>query len=261
MQIIKIRQGAFSKGCEKAADEVVKELKAIKCKENGNFITLKREHIGEVEITQDINECNFNIEQKALETFYKNDRAFFVGGDHSISYSILKSFFKKEENGFLIVFDAHLDCKENNSEIIDNNNWLRKTIQENNLIRRVLVISSRNYTKEEIDFLKERDILLIKMDVLGEEDLFEICDMVMQRARASSGFYVSIDIDSVDPGFAPGTNEREAGGLTSRQIIYFAKKLSFLKNFRGADICEINPKEDINEISIKLGARILAEMM
>ena len=97
------------------------------------------------------------------------------------------------------------------------------------------------------------------MDVLNE--LEEICDMIMERARQASGFYVSIDIDCVDPAFAPGTGYLEPGGLSSRELIYFIRRLSLLENFRGADIVEINPDKDINRITIKLGARLLAEMI
>jgi arginase family enzyme len=83
----------------------------------------------------------------------------------------------------------------------------------------------------------------------------------MERAKISGGFYVSIDIDSVDPAYAPGTNELEPGGLSSIDLIYFIKRLKLLGNFRGADIVEINPSKDINGSTVKLGARLLGEMI
>ena len=98
------------------------------------------------------------------------------------------------------------------------------------------------------------------MDVL-QEDLSGVCDLVMERARSSNGFYTSIDIDAVDPGFAPAVAYPEPGGMSSRDLIYFVKRLSLLDNFRGADIVEINPVKDVNGITIKLGAKLLAEML
>jgi len=83
----------------------------------------------------------------------------------------------------------------------------------------------------------------------------------MERARNSSGFYISIDIDSVDPAFAPGTGYIEPGGLSSRELIYFIKRLSLLNNFRGGDIVEINPDLDNRNMTVKLGAKILSEMI
>jgi len=78
------------------------------------------------------------------------------------------------------------------------------------------------------------------MDVL-DEDIEGVCDMIMERARASSGFYISIDMDCLDPAFAPGVVYSEPGGLSSRDLIHFLKRLKLLDNFRGADIVEINP--------------------
>ena len=67
---------------------------------------------------------------------------------------------------------------------------------------------------------ENKNVVIIKMDLL-REDLEGVCDMVMERARKSSGFYVSIDIDSVDPSFAPGTGYIEAGGISSGDLLYF----------------------------------------
>ena len=99
-----------------------------------------------------------------------------------------------------------------------------------------------------------------ELKVLREE-LEGVCDLVMERARKSGGFYISIDIDCVDPGFALGACDLEPGGMSSRDLIYFVKRMVLLENFRGADIVEINPDKDINEMTIKLGAKLLSEMI
>jgi arginase family enzyme len=138
--------------------------------------------------------------------------------------------------------------------------WLRKLVDNGFSGNRVVLISARDLWQEEIDFIKENDIIWIKMDVLTE-DIEGVCDMVMERARQSSGFYISIDIDCVDPCHAPGTGYLEPGGMSSRDLIYFIKRLVLLKNFRGADIVEINPDKDFNGMTVKLGAKLLAEMI
>ena len=125
---------------------------------------------------------------------------------------------------------------------------------------KIILISARNFKKNEIKFLEENHINLIKMEVL-REDLGGVCDVVMERARMASGFFVSLDINCVDPGFAPGTNNPESGGLSSGDLIYFLKRLRRLDNFKGADIVEINPYKDFNKMTVKLGAKLLAEMI
>ena len=79
-------------------------------------------------------------------------------------------------------------------------------------------------------------------------------------AKNFDNLYISIDIDVIDPAFAPGTGYIEPAGLTSREFLYFLHRLKNLKNIRGYDIVEINPKKDINNLTTKLGAKILVEL-
>ncbi len=263
MQIIRVRlvnSNENNLGCEKAPIEIIKALRDFGSSENGRIIDADRIHFEEIHVDlNNIEEANHLIFENSKEIFEKNSKSFFIGGDHSISYSILRAFNKIEENPFLIVFDSHADCISPRKKF-GNRDWLGKLIKEGFSPGKIVLISARNLLEEEINFLKENNITWIKMDLL-REDLTGICDLMMERANSSSGFYISIDISSVDPAFAPGTSCLEPGGLTSREIIYFAKRLSLLKNFRGADIVEVNPSLDFNNMTVRLGAKLLVEMI
>ena len=260
MQIVRTRwiSGEKTQGCEKAPVELLKELKEIKSKEDGQAIEFEKLNLEEIHVDlKNKEEADYLIYKNSIEIFEKNNKAFFIGGDHSIDYSIVRAFNKTQTNSLVIVFDAHSDCFES-GKIPNNRQWIRKLAEEN--FGNMLLISTRNLNQEEIYFLKEKRISIIKMNVITEE-IAGICDMVMERARLAGGFYISIDMDCLDPCFAPGGIDLEAGGLTSRDLIYFLKRLSLLGNFRGASITEINPDKDINRITLKLGARLLAEMI
>lgn len=247
-------------GCEKAPVEILNALKEIGCNEKGKLIEFAKLNLEEIHVDlNNLEEANHLIYENSKEIFEKNFKAFFLGGDHCISYSIVKAFSKVEENPLLIIFDAHADCLEP-GKVPTNEDWLSKLIREGFNPKNVILISARDLWEKEIEFLNENQINLIKMDVL-KEDLDGICDLVMERARNSSGFYVSIDIDCLDPAFAPATGYLEPGGLSSRDLIYFIKRLVLLENFRGADIVEINPDKDVNGMTVKMGAKLLAEMI
>lgn len=251
MQIIRCRY-CKEKACEKSPILVLEELKKIKNKENGQEIEFSRLNFEEIHVDlENKEEAEYLIEKNSEEAFYKNDKVFFIGGDHNITYSIGKSF-EKVHDGLIIVFDSHLDSKEGD--------WLRRLVDGGFFGRNILFIGARHFREKELEFLKQNQITLIKMDLL-QEDLSGICDLVMERAIASPGFYISIDIDVLDPGFAPGVANGEPGGLSSRELIYFIKRLSLLKNFKGADIVGINPEKDVNNMTIKLGAKLLSEMI
>ena len=82
----------------------------------------------------------------------------------------------------------------------------------------------------------------------------------MAAAKNFSHLYISIDIDAVDPAFAPGTGYPEPAGLTSRQLLHMLHRLKNLKNINIIDIVEVNPKKDINNMTSKLAAKILVEL-
>ena len=66
----------------------------------------------------------------------------------------------------------------------------------------------------------------------------------METARQWPALYISIDIDAVDPAFAPGTGYIEPAGLTSRELIYLVQRFKLLKNLKMVDLVEINPEKD-----------------
>lgn len=263
MEIIRVRliNSKDDSGCQEAPVEVLKGLREIGSSEGGKIIDVDTLNLEEIHVDlEDLEEANHLIFENSNESFEKNFKTLFIGGDHSLSYSIIKAFEKVEENPLLIIFDAHADCLDDESIFATNRNWLRKVVEQGFDPSKIILISGRSFSKEELEFLEGNKITLIKMDVLQEE-LSEVCDLVMERAKSSGGFYISLDMDSIDPGFAPGVNNPEPGGMGSRDLIYFIKRLAMLDNFRGADIVEVNPSKDINGMTVKLGAKLLGEMV
>lgn len=262
MQIIRVGGiNAFGrpKGCEKAPLAILRALDDIYTNEKGKIIDKKLFRLEEILVdNSNIEEANKLIYENAKEVFSEQDKVFFVGGDHSISYSLVRAFKDSFTKPFLIVFDAHADCMKFGKEPT-HEEWLRKLIEEGFLTENIILIGARNLWPEEKVFLQENKIKIITMKEIWE-NREEICDLLMEKAKEADAFYVSIDIDVVDPAHAPGTGYQEPGGLSSRELIYFLQRLSLLKNFKAADIVEINPDKDDGK-TVKLGAKLLAEMI
>lgn len=263
MQIIKVpyvNSIENPSGCEKAPEEILNHLKKIGTKESRDIIEFNKLNIDKINLENNNDEESiFYIKECAKEGFLKNNKCIFLGGDHSISYPILKSFYNIQKYPLLIIFDSCMNCIYPD-KYPKNNQWLRKLIDEGFSYDSILLISTRNISEEEMLFLKKNKITIINMDVL-QEDIEGVCDIVMERARESHGFYISLDISCVDPSNAPGCNFIEPGGLSSREIIYFIKRLALLGNFIGGDIVEVNPEKDFNSMTSKLAAKILSEMI
>lgn len=263
MQIIRVKginAMGKTKGCEKAPAEILESLEDIYSNEKGKIIDKKLLNLEEIHVdNNNIEEENELIYKNSKDIFSSQDKALFIGGDHSISYGLVKGFMENFESPFLIVFDAHADCMTPGKEPT-HEEWLRKLVEGGFPPESVIIVAARNIHPEEREFLDKNKIRVFAMKELHEEER-DICDIIMEKARQADAFYISIDIDSVDPAFAPGTGYLEPGGLSSRELIYFLQRLTLLKNFKGADIVEINPDKDKSGRTAKLGAKILSELI
>lgn len=249
-----------TKGCEKAPNKIIEELKEIFSNEKG----IKPEFlIQEIKVNNSNLEESYTKIQKESEKLFKNqekqkEKIVFIGGDHSLSYSLVKSFMKTSKSCGLIVFDAHTDCMKPMQEPT-HEEWLRAIIEKGFDSRNISLIALRNIEPEEKAFLDKTKANIFSMKEL-QEDLEDSCDRIMEIVRKCDKVYVSIDIDAIDPAFAPGTGYIEPGGLTSRQFLYILQRLMLLDNIKVIDLVEVNPEKDLNGLTLKLAAKIIGEL-
>jgi len=261
-------------GCENSGEKILKILKEeIYSNEQGKIIGDANLNIEEINLdNSNLKSVNELIYDTAFEIIKKNQKAIFLGGDHSISYSLTRAFFDYCQNlesvkePCLIVFDAHSDCmhpfKEDDGKVIPTHEeWLRALVEDGFPPQNILLVGVRNSYSDEIRFLKEKNIKVILMNQLLE-NLEDSCDIIMEFSN-NRELYVSIDIDVIDPVFAPSTGYTEPGGLTSREFIYLIQRINKIRNLKSIDIVEINSEKDKenNGLTLKLGAKILSELI
>lgn len=190
------------------------------------------------------------IEEAAQDLFSDGKFPVFIGGEHLVSYPLIKAAFEKYPDLAVIHFDAHADLRmdylgEKNSHAT----VMRRVVEflgGNNLYQ----FGIRSGEGSEIAFGKTNTHLF--MDSLIEplkEAIIKLKDRPL---------YVTLDIDVVDPAFAPGTGTPEPGGCTSREIIKCIHMLGEA-NVVGFDLVEVLPIHDLSERTSLLGAKIIRE--
>jgi len=235
--------------------------KTGKARNAGNAI-IEETGKGKLLDIEEIHVDNSNIEEQEkliyenAKQVLENGKAVFLGGDHSISYSIGKAFLDNfgNDESFLIVFDAHADLMPSMKEPT-HEEWLRALIGRGWKKENIILVGVRKIENQELAFLKEKGIKYFEMNNIENKE--DVCDAIMEASQGKN-LYISFDIDVVDPAFAPGTGYKEPGGFSSREILYFAKRLSKLKNLKVVDIVEVFEKD---EITAKLAAKILGEFI
>ncbi|MBI5066361.1 arginase family protein [Candidatus Woesearchaeota archaeon] len=254
MKLIKIPSslGSLKKntGTEKAPDLIVDGLKEFYCAENGRIPTYA---IHEVKVSKNLSETH-----EAVQKFFETVDSYFVaiGGDHSTTYGIASAL-----KPALLVFDAHPDLMQK-FDPPTHENYLRCLI-ENSFVdkSKIVLVGLRNWDKEEYDYLIKNKINFFSMKSIAEDEIIDACNDVMSAVKDFKRLMISLDIDVLDPAFAPGTGYQEPGGLTSRELFYFIHRLKNLKNIIGWDLVEVNPDKDINNLTVKTASKLIFEII
>ncbi|TIM22359.1 MAG: agmatinase, partial [Mesorhizobium sp.] len=183
-----------------------------------------------------------------------------IGGDHSISHPILKAVGKKAPVG-LIHIDAHCDT----SGLFDMTKFhhggpFRNAVLDGVLDpTRTIQIGIRGSAEYLWEFTYESG-----MTVVHAEEVTGLgIPAIIEKARRIVGdgpTYVSFDIDSVDPAFAPGTGTPEVGGLTTREVLELLRGLKGL-NIVGGDVVEVAPQYDATTNTAHAAAQVLFEIL
>jgi len=263
-----INSGGKTDGCRNAGNAVLAKLKEdIFSNEKGEEIDGSKLDLEEIHVdNSNLEESDALIHKNALDCLQTKNRTVFLGGDHSISYSLGWAFLdycKKEgKEPCLVIFDAHPDCMDlwdGENKFPDHEEWLSALIKKGFPAENVLLVGSRKAHKNELEFLREHGVKRITMNSI-QEDIDNIADTIMEFTLGKE-LYLSLDIDVIDPVFAPATHYQEPGGLTSRQFLYLIRRLKLAKGLKAIDLVEINSEKDETGLTVKLGAKILSELL
>jgi len=249
--------------CRDSGDKIIEGLDEIRSSESGKIINKDLLNIEEIELdNNNLKDQNKKIYEASLRNFNEEDKVIFLGGDHSISYSLVKGFMdsnkERGREGCLIVFDAHADLMENMKEPT-HEEWLRGVIEEGFPVKNILLIGVRNKDQAEIKYIEEKGIREVRVERVNM-DIEEVGDYITEFSFGKE-LYVSVDVDVLDPSFVKATGYKEPGGLSVRELLYLIKRLNRLSNLKGVDIVEIQTNVEGSEESLKIGSKILGEVL
>lgn len=178
-----------------------------------------------------------------------------IGGDHSISTEIIKSISKRCGPVSLVYFDAHPDFISSSSGYYGS---VVNDVLPGIDVKSSVQIGIRTPEQEEIDNIKKHNLAVITpLDILRGNIADIARDM---RARLGKNVYVSVDMDAIDPAFAPGVSVPVPLGLGSLEVLYLLKEIAS-KGIVGLDIMEVCPSYDIKDRTSHLASRIIGEVI
>ena len=188
------------------------------------------------------------IENQIDHFLGKGGHVLSLGGDHAITYPVIKAFSKNYRGLTLLQFDAHsdtYDCFEGN-RLSHASPFAR--IMEDKLVDRLVQVGIRTLTDHQ-----KQQVDRFGIEIIEARDFKPDLDL-----NLSGPLYISIDLDVLDPAFAPGVSHHEPGGLNVRDIVDIIHRINV--PIVGADIVELNPNRDFSDMTAMVAAKFVKEL-
>jgi arginase len=231
-----IREGYFSRSSNRWT-EFGMDLESLK-----NLTDL-----GDIDFPDNTNHFN-RITGTVSDVLSRNNRLVCIGGDHAVTYPVIKAF----SNYFQPLTILHLDAHPDLYDCLDNDPYSHACpfarIMEKGLAKRLIQAGIRTMNGHQ----------KTQAEKFGVE-VHEMKDGLswVKTLAVEGPVYISIDLDCLDPGFAPGVSHYEPGGMSTRDVISILHSLKGC--IIGADIVEYNPLRDINQMTAMVAAKLLKE--
>jgi agmatinase len=191
-----------------------------------------------------------------------------IGGDHSITWPAATAV--AEHHGFgnvgVVHFDAHADTAHSiDGNLASHGTPMRRLIESGAVPGRNFVqVGLRGYwpPAEVFDWMREQGMRWHLMQELWERGAAAvISDAVAEALDGADALYLSVDIDVLDPGFAPGTGTPEPGGMSPADLLRAVREIAVRTNLVALDVVEVAPPYDWADLTVNNAHRVVLEVL
>lgn len=245
-------QSSYLRGAAEAPGKI---REALVCNASNNW-TETGVDLGQAEIYADAGDMAFSersafqiIELAEARLLDEGKRPLSLGGDHSITYPIVKAFAARYRDLTIFHFDAHSDLYDEFEGNRLSHACPFARIMEAGLAKRLVQVGIRTMNGHQREQASKFGVEVVEMQQLP----------AYEKLKAVGPVYITFDMDALDPAFAPGISHREPGGMTVREAIAHLHAID--GDIVGADVVEYNPVRDIDGITAVVAAKIVKEIL
>jgi arginase len=245
-------QSSYLRGAGEAPGKI---REALRCQASNSWTEL-RVDLGAAGMYEDAGDLEFDeknafaaIEAGVGALLDRGKRPVSLGGDHSITYPIMKAFARRYPELTIFHFDAHPDLYDEFEGNRLSHACPFARIMEAGLAKRLVQVGIRTLNRHQREQAERFSVEVVEMPALPAGE----------RLRATGPVYVTFDMDVLDPGFAPGVSHREPGGISVREASCNLHAIE--AEIVGADLVEYNPVQDVAGVTATVAAKILKEIL
>ncbi len=229
------------------------------------FENLQVADVGDIAINTFNLAATCDIITQGIADILANDTVpLILGGDHTLTYPVLRAIAARHGPVGLVHVDAHADTSDNMfGEKVAHGTPFRRAVDENliNCEKTVQIgLRGTGYTAEDFDWGRKHGFRVVQAEECWHKSLTPLMQEVRELMGPETPVYLTYDIDSLDPAFAPGTGTVEIGGLTTIQALEIVRGCRGL-NIVGGDLVEVSPPYDPSGNTALIGANLLFEML
>jgi len=204
------------------------------------------EDAGDLQFGQD---AFAEIESRVGQLVDRGLRPLSLGGDHSITFPLVRAVSKRVPGLTILHFDAHPDLYDD----FENNRHSHASpfarIMEEKLAKRLLQVGIRTLNRHQREQAERFGVEIIEMRNVP----------ALEKMKVQGPVYISFDMDVLDPAFAPGISHREPGGMSVREAITHLHAIK--GHVVGADLVEFNPAQDVSNVTAMVAAKLVKELL
>ena len=242
------KTSSFRKGAALAPNEIRRaswNLESYNIINDVDFTEIKVHDYGNIDI---INESSEEMLEKVTKFTKKllESKKFpvFIGGEHSITSGILKAFPRDIS---VLVLDAHIDFRQSYLDNIFNHACVVRRISDHIDISNIAVIGVRSADREEYEDARSRKLFFVDSFSFKNQGVKNVISQI-DKKLSSDKIYLSLDIDVIDPAYAPGTSTPEPFGLNPVEVLKIIEHFS--SRLIGCDVTEVCPPYDHGQTAL-----------
>ena len=188
-----------------------------------------------------------------------------LGGDHSIAFPDVSAVAAGSPSGALAL--VHLDAHADTATEIYGVEWSHGTpfrhLVDDGIVPgpRLVQVGLRGYWPEppEFTWAREQGVRWHRMQEVTERGIDAVADSILEEIGDAESLFLSVDVDVLDPAFAPGTGTPEPGGITTRELLRAVRRLVLAKGLAGMEVVEVSPPYDHADITAIAAHRVVLE--
>ncbi len=209
---------------------------------------------GDVDIVENLVETLGRVKSVCSELLDSDKIPIMAGGEHSITKAAADAL--PEDTG-LLSFDAHLDLRDEFlGERLSHATFMRR-VSEKLGSNHIMEVGIRAFSRPELDFARKSGVTMITPQDLRETGISKTAQRIRGFLSGFSQSYVTVDIDVLDPAFAPGVGNPEPDGISTDQLLTLLDA-SMQKNTVGFDLVEVSPQLDSGQTAA-VGVKVIFE--